>query len=115
LLKRTLESEGLVVLEAANGREGLERLAEREPGLVLLDLMMPEMDGFEFIETLHRGSNWQSIPVVVITAKELTVEDRKRLNGGVERVFQKGSYDREKLLMEVRDLVAAHVQSEMQG
>ncbi len=106
LIRRALEAEGWEVDEAENGRVALERLAEREPALVLLDLMMPEMDGFEFLETLREGEDPSPVPVVVITAKELTEDDHLRLNGGVERIVQKGSRDR--FLREVRDLVALH-------
>ncbi|HYO45569.1 MAG TPA: GAF domain-containing protein [Gemmatimonadota bacterium] len=106
LIRRALEAEGWEVDEAENGRVALERLAETEPALVLLDLMMPEMDGFEFLETLRGGADPSGVPVVVITAKELTEEDHLRLNGGVERIVQKGSRDR--FLREVRDFVALH-------
>ncbi|HET7248603.1 MAG TPA: GAF domain-containing protein, partial [Gemmatimonadales bacterium] len=84
-LRRTLEQHGWEVDEAVNGRMALERIAERLPALVLLDLVMPEMDGFEFLEGLRRRSV-PPVPVVVITAKDLTDEDRRRLNGGVARV-----------------------------
>jgi PAS domain S-box-containing protein len=104
LIRRTLEAEGWGVEEAENGRIALDRLAASEPALVLLDLMMPEMDGFEFLEAL-RGDG-SHVPVVVITAKELTDDDHRRLNGGVERIVQKGS--REEFLREVCDLVALH-------
>ena len=106
LIRRALEAEGWEVDEAENGRVALERLAVQEPALVLLDLMMPEMDGFEFLEALREGEDPSPVPVVVITAKELTEEDHLRLNGGVERIVQKGSRDR--FLREVRDLVALH-------
>jgi CheY-like chemotaxis protein len=107
LIRRALEDEGWEVDEAENGRVALERLGVREPALVLLDLMMPEMDGFEFLETLRDSDPPSAVPVVVITAKELTEEDRLRLNGGVQRIVQKGSSDR--FLREVRDFVAHHV------
>ena len=107
MLRRLLENEGLTVAEADNGRTGLERMAEQRPGLVLLDLMMPEMDGFEFIEELRRHEEWREIPVVVITAKDLTNEDRQRLNGYVEKVVQKGTYPGESLMNELRSLVTA--------
>ena len=106
LIRRALESEGWEVDEAENGRVALEHLAEAKPALVLLDLMMPEMDGFEFLEAMRLGDESARVPVVVITAKELTEEDHLRLNGGVERIVQKGS--RERFLREVRDLVALH-------
>jgi CheY-like chemotaxis protein len=70
--------------------------------------MMPEMYGFEFLDEMRNNPEWRSIPVVVITAKTLTDEDRRRLNGGVERVLQKGAFSRETLAAEVRSLVQSH-------
>jgi signal transduction histidine kinase/CheY-like chemotaxis protein/HAMP domain-containing protein len=107
LLRRMLEKEGWTVTEAANGRVGLERMAEGSPELILLDLMMPEMDGFAFLEALRYNDAWRSIPVVVVTVKDLTPDDRQRLNGYVQQILQKGAYSREELLREVRGLVAA--------
>ena len=72
MMRTMLEREGWQVTEAANGREGLERVTESQPNVILLDLMMPEMDGFEFLEQLHARPESASVPVVVITAKELT-------------------------------------------
>jgi CheY-like chemotaxis protein len=71
--------------------------------------MMPEMDGFEFIVELRKREAWRHIPVVVITAKDLTDDDRQRLSGSVERVLLKGAFTREELLARVRELVAACV------
>ena len=109
VLRRALEQEGWKVVEAANGRAGLERLDERRPGLVLLDLIMPEMDGFEFLDELRRRGTdgGSSVPVVVLTGKDLTEEDRRRLNGGVARVVQKQDRGPEALLAEVRGLIAS--------
>jgi CheY-like chemotaxis protein len=109
LLHRMLEQAGWAVTEAANGREALARLAEDRPQLILLDLLMPEMDGFTFVEVLRQQDAWQSIPVVVVTAKDLTPDDRQRLNGYVEQILQKGAYSQEALLHEVRRLVTACV------
>jgi GAF domain-containing protein/DNA-binding response OmpR family regulator/anti-sigma regulatory factor (Ser/Thr protein kinase) len=109
LLRRMLESEGYAVGEAENGRVALERLRGESPSLILLDLMMPEMDGFEFVAELRRHEGWRAIPVVVITARDLSRDDRERLNGHVERILQKGTYDRDLLLAEVRELVASSV------
>ncbi len=106
-LRRSLEREGWSVAEAVNGRDALARVAEAVPELVLLDLMMPEMDGFEFLDELRREPRWQRVPVVVLTAKELTAEERGRLQGSVRRVLQKGACSRDDLLREVRRLVAA--------
>jgi signal transduction histidine kinase/CheY-like chemotaxis protein/ligand-binding sensor domain-containing protein len=106
MLQRTLEKEGWRVTEAANGRAGLAELAKQTPALILLDLMMPEMDGFEFMETLRRSGEPPRVPVIVITAKDLTDEDRRRLNGGVERIIQKGAATREQVLAEVRAVLS---------
>jgi len=109
VLRRTLEKEGWRVTEAENGRVGLDRVAADNPDLVLLDLMMPEMDGFEFLDGLRSRGAADLPAVVVITAKELTDADRRRLNGGVRDVVQKGSQDIDRLMAEVRSRVAAHV------
>ncbi len=104
---RLIEREGMQVYEAENGRVALERLAQAQPELILLDLMMPEMDGFDFVTELRRHIEWRNIPIVVITAKDITNEDRLRLNGYVEKILQKGSYNQKDLLLEVRNLVAS--------
>jgi CheY-like chemotaxis protein len=109
MLRRMLEREGWGVDEADNGESALGRIAERRPDLILLDLMMPRMDGFELIGALRAATLWRSIPVVVLTAMDLTLADRQRLNGYVERVLQKGAYQYDELLREVRDLVLGHV------
>ncbi|MBW1684584.1 MAG: PAS domain S-box protein [Deltaproteobacteria bacterium] len=106
LMHRTLEKEGWVVAEAEHGQAALERVSERVPDLIVLDLMMPIMDGFEFMLELRKVEAWRSIPVVVATAKDLTDEDRKSLNGNVEVILQKGAYGRDQLLEQVRELVA---------
>ena len=69
--------------------------------------MMPEMDGFEIVAAVRADAAWRSVPIVVITAEDLTPEDRKRLNGSVTRVLQTGALSREMLLGEVRDLLLA--------
>jgi signal transduction histidine kinase/DNA-binding response OmpR family regulator len=112
LLRRMLEKEGWIVSEASNGRIALEQVAAKQPGVILLDLMMPEMDGFQFIEHLRRHPEWQAIPVVVVTAKDLTAEDRRRLQGCTERILEKTACDREALLSEVRNLVSARLSEE---
>ncbi len=105
ILRRLLEKEGCQVVTAENGRVALERLAESRPMLILLDLMMPEMDGFQFIDRVRQQENWRTIPIVVVTAKDLTKEDRVRLNGYVLEIIRKNAYPREELLAEVRELV----------
>jgi signal transduction histidine kinase/CheY-like chemotaxis protein len=107
MLQRMLEREGFSVAEAADGLAGLDRLAEHRPSLILLDLLMPHMNGFEFLAELQARPEWRSIPVVVVTAKDLTAEEHARLSGRVAEVLRKGAYTREHLLSEVRQRVAA--------
>jgi len=109
LVRRSLESEGLQVVEANNGRVALEQMGSERPGVILLDLLMPEMDGFEFLAELRRQEGWRSIPVVVVTAKNIDAADRTRLNGYVETILEKGAFTREELLQELRDLVRARL------
>jgi CheY-like chemotaxis protein len=106
-----LEQEGWQVREAENGRAALAAVAIEHPRLILLDLMMPEMDGFQFVEELQRQHAHHTIPIVVITAKDITVEDRLRLSGYVEKILEKGALDREELLREVHELVQACVRN----
>ena len=101
MLKKSLETNEYKVSVAKNGKEGLERVKRAKPALILLDLMMPEMDGFEFAEELRENKEWLDIPVVVITAKDLNSEDHNRLKGNVEAIMQKGSYTKDELLSEV--------------
>ena len=106
MLRRLLEKSGLRVTEAADGREGLEVARRERPGIILLDLMMPVMDGFEFLACVQSDPILQPIPVVIVTAKDLDVADRERLNGGVQAVIQKSGLDRDALLREVSQLIS---------
>ena len=109
MLRRLLEKEGCLVSEAENGRVALHRLeqcGQAVPSLILLDLMMPEMDGFAFVRECRAHEQWRNIPIVVVTAKDLTEAERQRLSGQVQRVLQKGAYALDTLLNEVRQLVA---------
>lgn len=106
LICRMLEKENLRYVEAANGSEALQRVAEEKPGIILLDLMMPVMDGFEFLSLLRMQPGNEHIPVVVVTAKDLTAEDRERLNGSVNQIIQKGAVDRDKLLRDITGMLA---------
>jgi PAS domain S-box-containing protein len=108
VLRRTLAKQGWTVAEAQNGRVGLECVARHKPELILLDLIMPEIDGFEFLVELRKNEAWQTIPVVVLTSKDLAPDERRRLTGNVERILQKGAYSRDTLLREVRKAVALY-------
>ena len=107
---RLLRKAGWKVVEAANGRIALERVAEHAPDLIIVDLMMPEMDGFDLVDALRSDTTTQATPIVVVTAKDITDEDRHRLNGSVGQVLQKAAHRREDLLAAVRRQVRACVQ-----
>jgi signal transduction histidine kinase/DNA-binding response OmpR family regulator len=100
-----LEKEGWKVAEAANGQEALECLERERPVLILLDLVMPVMDGYEFADQVRRHAEWRSIPIVVVTSQELSGAERRRLNGYVETILQKAGDSPEALLNQVRDLL----------
>ncbi len=103
----TLVRAGWSVMEASNGREALEQVARQRPELILLDLMMPEVDGFDFLRNLHANPDWHGIPVVVLTAKDVTAEDRALLQGQAQRIIQKGTTTMRDLMAEVRKVAAS--------
>jgi signal transduction histidine kinase/CheY-like chemotaxis protein len=100
---RLLEKEGWEVSDAENGRVALNSLESEIPGLILLDLMMPVMDGFDFVEEVQKHPKWQSIPIVVLTARELTAEDNLRLSGRVEQVLAKTAFNQETLIKQLKE------------
>jgi DNA-binding response OmpR family regulator len=102
LLKRA----GWPVMEAADGRQGIERLDAAEPCAILLDLMMPELDGFGFLHELRKRENRRHIPVVILTAKDLSQADRTRLEGQASRIIQKGSMSLRDVLKEIEAVSA---------
>jgi len=105
MLVKVLTKRGFEVATAANGKIGLQQLDKTPPDLILLDLMMPEVDGFQFVFDLSRKAHWRSIPIIVITAKTLTEIDLMRLNGRVEKILQKGGYTLEELVQDIQSLV----------
>ena len=107
VLRRHLQHNNWTVTTASNGRVALECLAEERPDIILLDLMMPEMDGFQFLEHLRADASTSSIPVVVISAKDMDDEERSQLNGHVSRVIDKRGQASTALLPEVTRLVRA--------
>jgi CheY-like chemotaxis protein len=102
MFRRTLERQDWSLAEAENGLAALQRIAEEQPSVIILDLMMPVMDGFQMVAELQKHEDWRKIPVVVVSSKELTAEDRLRLQGHVQRILQKGSFSREELTREVQ-------------
>ncbi|MDP1545365.1 MAG: pyridoxal-phosphate dependent enzyme [Anaerolineales bacterium] len=106
LIRRILQSQGnFTILEAANGREGLELIQRELPDLVVLDLMMPEMDGFTVIEALRAKQETATIPVIVATAKELTPDEKSRLSGHIQALMQKGDFLNDEFLEEVNSFI----------
>ncbi|MEZ0218148.1 MAG: response regulator, partial [Rariglobus sp.] len=107
LLTTLLEREGWKVAQADNGRTGLDAIAAQRPALILLDLMMPVMDGFEFLRELRNREDGRDIPVVVVTAKELTPEEHNLLRACVENIVQKGAVSHEDLLADIRGKISS--------
>ncbi|BAU10540.1 integral membrane sensor hybrid histidine kinase [Leptolyngbya sp. NIES-3755] len=105
MITRQLIKAGWHVLEAENGRKAIELLQNQQPAVILLDLMMPEMDGFEFIRELRQHPEWRSLPVIVLTAKDLTIDERQWLDRQTQRIWQKGTSYRQTLLDEIRSVI----------
>jgi CheY-like chemotaxis protein len=105
MMARVLHKEGWAVAEAENGLVALARVAAQRPDLILLDLMMPQMDGFTFAQEFRKVDAYRAIPIVVLTAKELTADDHRRLSGRVESIMQKGARSGEELVREMGDLL----------
>jgi CheY-like chemotaxis protein len=112
VVSRALADDDWEVRVAPNGRVGLELLEERAPSLILLDLMMPLMDGFEFATEVRKRQRWREIPIIVLTAKELTDDDRRRLNGDVQRIVHKSTMSRDQILKEIHATLQRKIQRE---
>jgi signal transduction histidine kinase/CheY-like chemotaxis protein len=109
MLTQILEKERWNVVQAENGLEALERIAKHRPDLILLDLVMPNMNGYQFLAELRTHEKWRSIPIIVVTAKDMSTEERLALDGYVEKVLPKHALTEEALLTEIQDLIAACV------
>jgi CheY-like chemotaxis protein len=106
MMAHLLELEGWRVFQAENGQVALEHLNDKKPALILLDLLMPTMDGFEFLVQLREQEKWRSTPVVVLTARELTAEEHARLNDYAQTIFKKEAYNQEKLVVYIHQMIA---------
>lgn len=113
MLRLMLEKAGWGVIEAENGRVGLEKVLTLQPDLVLLDLMMPEIDGFGFITEMRKKSECKHIPVIVLTAMDLSINDKEKLNIYVQKIIEKGNTSLEMLLQEVQDLILASIRQQV--
>jgi threonine synthase len=106
LIRRILQAQGEYhIEEAANGIDGLRLIQETQPNLVILDLMMPGMDGFTIVDAMKHDDTLKDIPVIVVTAKELTSIEKRRLYGKIERLFQKGAFMDVDLVEDIRDVL----------
>jgi threonine synthase len=106
LIRRILQSQGdFEISEATNGREAIELVTKERPDLVILDLMMPEVDGFAVLDSLRSRQETANIPVIVATAKELTVDEKSRLQGQIQSLMLKGDFLNDEFLEEVRSLI----------
>lgn len=102
----TLKAQGWRVFQAENGAVALEHVASKQPDLILLDLNMPQMDGFEFVERMHENARWRKIPVVVMTSMDLTAEEYARLSKHVRDIHSKNSVTPADLLPELQEMLA---------
>lgn len=106
LIRRILQSQGnYTMFEATNGREAVALIGKELPDLIILDLMMPEIDGFGVMDALQARPDTAQIPIIVITAKELTHDEKSRMNGHIQSLMQKGDFMSDELLDEVRALL----------
>ncbi|MGF9757903.1 response regulator [Microvirga sp. 0TCS3.31] len=105
-LARILREDGWEVAEAENGRVALERLSLVKPDIILLDLIMPEMDGFEFVDEIHRNEETRHLPLIVLTAADVDEEAQRRLSGGIRKILRKKLGGRDEVLATLRDVIA---------
>jgi signal transduction histidine kinase/CheY-like chemotaxis protein len=111
MLTQILEKERWTVVQAENGLVALELIAKQRPDLIILDLMMPKMNGYQFVAELHKRDDWRSIPIIVVTAKDMSTEERLALDGYVEKVLPKHALTEDALLTEIQDLITACVEA----
>ncbi|MEA5539792.1 response regulator [Limnoraphis robusta Tam1] len=111
MLRELLERDGWRVWEAEDGSTALKQLSQNTPSLILLDLVLPQISGFELIDLLRNTPDWARIPIIVTTAMDLTSRESSQLQGCVEQILQKGSYNCEDLLRDIRGLVNASLRT----
>ncbi|MGE3538741.1 MAG: response regulator [Candidatus Tectimicrobiota bacterium] len=110
LLRRLFKQQGWTVREARHERRALACLDELPPTLIVLNMMMPQLDGFAFLDSVRQREDWRAVPIIVLTSQDLTTSERQRLQGAVEKVLQEGTYSREELLREVSRLATVCAQ-----
>jgi CheY-like chemotaxis protein len=116
LVCQLLEDEACEIRSAADGQEALEAISQQPPDIILLDLLMPRLDGFDVIEQLRQSPQHCDIPIVILTAKTLNTDELAQLQESASKVMQKQGLERETLLQELRNaLQAYHQRSELKG
>ena len=105
ILRKMLVKDGWRIAEAEHGKDAIKCINEEKPELILLDLLMPVMDGFELLKILKADDTWKNIPVIVITSKDLSEEDYAFLTENVDRVIQKGKYTRKELILRINEAI----------
>ncbi|WP_455209605.1 ATP-binding response regulator [Kaarinaea lacus] len=115
MMQRMLETEGFNVKVADNGESGIKCVAEKKPALIFLDIMMPVMNGFEFVDALRENPDWNNVPVITVTGHELSEEQRNRLHGQVEAIISKDNLQPAGLLQKMREVVVNILRQEQQN
>jgi CheY-like chemotaxis protein len=108
---RLVESHGWRAHAVEKGEQALEALEGSRPDIIFLDLSMPEIDGFEFFDILHTREQWDEIPVIVSTDRNLSAEERSRLNGYVENVLHKNGHQGEAMLGQILDSIKQRLET----
>ena len=101
LIEFNLKQAGYEVATAMDGKTALNRARALQPALIVLDLMLPEMDGMEVCKALRGDPKTAAIPIIIVTAKEITAEDRERLNGKMAALYSKGAFTADQLLADI--------------
>jgi len=101
VIRRSLRGQNVDLIEAENGRIGIEKLSRTKPSLILLDLMMPEMDGFGFVDEYQKNSEWHDIPIIVVTSKTLSKAEKAKLDGWVDGFYNKLEHSVDQVLKDV--------------
>lgn len=112
MINRKFSKNNWEVFDAKNGREGLAILEVKRPSIILLDLMMPVMDGFEFLERFNQHKEWKDIPVILLTAADLSSEERRFLEKSVDKIIQKSSCDMNELFVDLKNLLKSYIEDD---
>jgi CheY-like chemotaxis protein len=105
LVSSILETEGITAFSAAGGKDGIDIICREKPSLIILDLMMPDLSGFDVIDKLHGTEDIKDIPIIVMTSKDLSNDETSYLTKQTQGVIKKGSFNRDELISTIRKLI----------